>query len=715
MIKAKLEKLRALNATPAMIKAVSLPGRKKDYWDQKVHPYKYRLFSRCQQLDGILKVSICTREDLNAGIVTPKWDLFINYEGDEYITRERQQDGNYKWRTAYIINLEECGYYYYRNYDQYLYMNPEGKRSVRRYLKSEEKDICNCIQEWQEECKKRIEDKKIKKLTDQWDQDMKPIKDPPKGFEKWYKTQGLYGHHNMYYSGAGAQEGYCTYCMRMVSLESVKKLKHNMEGHCPVCQKKVTFISRAIKKAPVWTGWKQVSCLQKYKNGLVARSFCLRRVDKGIIAGKYIVKEYRREILLDGKYSIYEYKDYRKRGFRWSLETGVTHNSVSSPLYCPNLSRLLKKMHTSFPIAVRHGVRKEEILSFMYKESKYPLLEMAFKAKLYRLGRNIRYSYRHEDINIDAEQHELSKILLLDKARLQRLRDMDGGIEALSILQEEKKRDTIFRNEDIQTLASIEIDDIFETEIFRYLSVEKICNYIRRQQGIRKYNARSIWDDWMDYIRMMQKLKMDYTNEQLLKPGDLQIAHNELVAQLSLLDKKSEIQKKEKTFKAAAALLKAGELKKYEYQNDKYCIVAPEDIKDIYAEGLALKHCIHTCDIYFQRIDIRESYLLFLRKTEDPERPWYTIEVEPGGNIRQKKSVLNEAYQDLEDALPFLAEWQQWIKKNLSAKDKKLAAASDQARREGYQQLRKEKKLIWHGRLQGTLLADALESDFMEA
>ena len=95
--------------------------------------------------------------------------------------------------------------------------------------------------------------------------------------------------------------------------------------------------------------------------------------------------------------------------------------------------------------------------------------------------------------------------------------------------------------------------------------------------------------------------------------------------------------------------------------------------------------------------------------------PWYTLEIEPGGNIRQKKSVLNEAYKDLDDALPFLRKWQQWVEKNLSAEDKKLAEKSDKARKDGYKQLREEKKLIWHGRLQGTLLVDALENDFMEA
>ena len=200
----------------------------------------------------------------------------------------------------------------------------------------------------------------------------------------------------------------------------------------------------------------------------------------------------------------------------------------------------------------------------------------------------------------------------------------------------------------------------------------------------------------------------------LLKPKDLTIAHNELAAKMSMNQSKKEIMNTEKKYKAAKALLESGELKKYEYQGEKYCIVAPEKIADIYEEGISLKHCIHTCDIYFQRMDIKETYLLFLRKTEAPDRPWYTLEIEPGGNIRQKKSVLNEAYKDLDDAMPFLKKWQQWVKKNLSEEDKKLAEKSDKARRDGYQKLREEKKIIWHGRLQGTLLVDALEDDFME-
>lgn len=713
MIKAKLEKLRTLNATPAMVNALAEPGRIKNFLGTR-KKYRYKLFARCQNLDGILKISICTRKDLEKNIRTPKWDIFINYEGNEYITRELQKNGTYKWRSAYLINLDPSGFWE-MNYDHYIYMNPEGKKSIRQLLKYEEKECYRGIQRWQEDCKKRIEDEKIKKLTDQWDTDMKLVKDPPKGFEHWYKTEGFSGSHNIYYSGADAEEGYCTNCMSMVSLKSIKKIRHNMYGYCPVCRKNVTFISRAIKKIPVWSSCRSVTCVQRYKNGLIARTFQIRRVDEEINQSRCFIDEYKREILLDGKYSVYEYRDYKRRGLRWALNKGVFHYKTST-IYPANVSSLLRKTHTSFMIAVKNGVvSRTEILSFMYFEKKYPLIEMLFKAGMYQLASDIRYEYVYNKLNIDMTQHELAKMLRLDKSRMQRLKEMNGDSYMLSILQEEKRRNTIFRDKDIKIIAGIERDDILHSEIFSYLSLEKVCNYISRQREIRNESRKAIWNNWMDYIQMMKKMKMDYTNEQLLKPYDLQVAHNELVARISLLNKKSEIQKKEKTFKKAAALLKSGELKKYEYGDDKYCIVAPTDIKDIYAEGLALKHCIHTCDIYFQRIDIRESYLLFLRKKENPETPWYTIEAEPGGNIRQKKSVLNESYKDLEDAIPFLKQWQQWVKKNLSAEDKKLADASDQARKDGYQQLRKDKKLIWHGRLQGTLLVDALESDFMEA
>lgn len=390
-------------------------------------------------------------------------------------------------------------------------------------------------------------------------------------------------------------------------------------------------------------------------------------------------------------------------------------------MYRKNLSRILKNIHTAYPIAMKHGYNTGSLTFFLAMERKYPAIEMAYKAGLITLGEDLLNNHYYLDKVLNKQaKGELAKVLGIDNARMKRLKQMNGDLISLKWLQYEKRLDTILRDCDIETLskADIEPETMQKAKVSKYLSIEKICNYLNKQAEFRGAMGKglwTIWSDWNDYIDMMEKMKMDCTKELLLKPKDVRMAHNELTARMSMKKSKKEINARAKKYKAAQQLMESGELKKYEYTDGTYCIVAPKGIADIYEEGLTLKHCIHTCDIYFQRIDIKESYLLFLRRADAPDKPWYTIEIEPGGNIRQKKSVLNEAYKDLDDALPFLQKWQQWVKKNLSEEDKKLAEKSDAARKAGYAKLREDKKIIWHGRLQGTLLADALEEDFMEA
>ena len=224
MNKKELENLRTLNATKSMIEALRMPGKKND-WNGKQHKYRYWLAARCQQLGGILKVSICTRKDLDKNILVPKWDIFINYEGETYTTRERQDDGTYKWRTAMIMNLEEL-YTGRREYDFYMYFNEGGKYTVRKLLKTVNTGSAG-IMEWQQGCKKRREDERIRKLTDRWDEVMKPVGEPPKGFRDWYEHNGFDGSNFIYYKGAGAKTGYCTSCLKTVQLDV--KPKHNIK------------------------------------------------------------------------------------------------------------------------------------------------------------------------------------------------------------------------------------------------------------------------------------------------------------------------------------------------------------------------------------------------------------------------------------------------------------------------------------------------------
>lgn len=96
-------------------------------------------------------------------------------------------------------------------------------------------------------------------------------------------------------------------------------------------------------------------------------------------------------------------------------------------------------------------------------------------------------------------------------------------------------------------------------------------------------------------------------------------------------------------------------------------------------------------------------------------RPWYTLEIEPGGTIRQKRSYSNEQYSDLQEAVPFLKEWQQVVQKRMDEKERKLAVESKEKRNKEFEELTVNGNIIHTGRYAGKLLVDELMKDLMEA
>lgn len=720
MKKRELDKLRTLNATKAMIDAANEPGTEKD-WLGKIHKLKYRYVLREQQLGGIIKVAMFKSEDIVKGYLSPAYEIFLNYEGETFISREKQKDGTWKWRTAMILNLEN-GYHEYK-YDRTCWINKDAELWLRKMLKVNKGDA-DGIQQWQEVCRKKEMDKKVAKTVRAWDLAMKPIGKLPKGFENWWKHEGFNGDNHIFYEDSRHKDkGFCTSCLKIVPIST--NPKHNDKGRCEACGKKIDYISRKKKINSIWSYERIATCVQKYEDGLVVRYFWIRRIDEKssefINRPEFYCEERKRVIICSNAIQTYIWEDYKNRGYRWTLDRYNSNVKENENMYPKNLRSVLSGMNTSYPIARKAGYRAAGIVYFLKREKEDPIIERVFKAGLVNLGMDF-IKWNTSPLYYDTDQRELAKQLKIDNGRMQRLKEMDGDVFVLSWLQREKQQNTIYKDDVIKLFSVGKIRGNYKSlnKLEKYMSLQKICNYVTKQIRLRdpegEFGMQQISgtiSDWADYVEMLEKSKMDCTKEILLKPKDLKIAHNEMVAMMTMKQSKKDIEKIEEKFPGAKKLCESKELQKYEYKGEKYCIITPTSIEDIFQEGIILKHCIHTCDIYFNRIENRETFLVFLRRTNEPDKPWYTLEIEPGGNIRQKKSVLNEAYKDLDDAMPFIKEWQQWIVSNMTDEDKKLAKESDEARKSGYKQLRKDKKVIWHGRLKGTLLADALEQDFM--
>lgn len=110
----------------------------------------------------------------------------------------------------------------------------------------------------------------------------------------------------------------------------------------------------------------------------------------------------------------------------------------------------------------------------------------------------------------------------------------------------------------------------------------------------------------------------------------------------------------------------------------------------------------------------QESYLLFLRKTDTPEKPYYTLEVEPDGTVRQKRTYFDRQNPDIEEAKKFLVKWQEQLVRKLNKEDKILSLKSRDLRKKEIKDLRKKKVKVNGFGFTGKLLADILEEDLME-
>ena len=709
MRKSELRKLRALPATKEMIKKAKEPN------------CSYKVFARVQNLNGYIKIAVFFPDDMRKDIKTPRYEVFLDVKAETYITRVLDESGREKqWSTAMIDNLGWMGYlYWYTDNKEQIWLNKDAMYTLN-HLKLE----CNCdykgfqrLRKWQQEQRAKNIKKAEEREQAPWDADMKLIPKVPKGFKEWMRRYAVRECYIIYeYDVKGQKIGYCSKCKKYVPISSPR---HNATTQCPACKSKGTFKASSRIKT-LETGYYAAEIIQKIKGGIVIRRFTQHQWyrDKNYTEPGIHTHENMRVLIFEnGTVKKYEWDNYKNKFHRWiPLErtgySGYYAYSQITKLYQRNLRHL--KQHSMLKESALELWPELPLSTIRYLEAEYgnPAIEKLARIGMFRLARDlIKASY---DVKLlDQDATEISKILKLDKSRLKRLREMDGNVYSLRWLQYEKFANTIWPDEMIQDFGEANIGTADFGFLHIPISFVKCHNYLKKQATIMGESMQQTLTTWRDYVNMADQMKMNTKCDQIAKPKDLRAAHDELV----LLKTSKELEKQAKQIekKWPKVNKQLQKLQKFAYTLGEYTIVVPKNVLDIVTEGTILKHCVHTCDYYFSRIQTDESYLFFLRKTKSPDMPWYTLEVEPSGNIRQKRTTGDNQNEDFQKAVSFLKKWQQFFQKQLTEEEAKLGEKANKLREENYTNLRKKGNRVWHGRLAGKLLADVLEQDFMAA
>lgn len=451
----------------------------------------------------------------------------------------------------------------------------------------------------------------------------------PDGVEAWLDEEIFPGDYLFF--KRDKRTGYtCTAC-RAKSWRK-KPWKHGEMTTCPKCGAEVKAYSRRneiMKREPV-------VILQPHGEGWLERQ-CLAEC-RWSSAGKEI-KIYEEIRVIIGKSKCYGTEYYGTRRFAdeteqdWWDRNGGNKRFAPSYLYPDNLQEALPcggLEHSGLDVIAKEKV-KLNINRFILRYNDQPWLEYLIKAGLYRLAADIANSYYVPEL-ICPYGSSPKGTLQLDGNRVNRLKQLNGGLNTLGWLQYEEESEFDGRRIKISQ-ESLEYLDAKKVRledcrmILQELgSVNRMANYLKKQ----KESPRTVVQTWRDYLRMARQEGMDTADDIVRLPKDLKARHDQLVERINARrDEERRMKEKEKYAHLDARIReRLPDVKRYFWEDDTYMIVPAGRCEELVEEGRALHHCVGANDFYMTAMADGRSWILFLRRKSELDKPYYTIEID---------------------------------------------------------------------------------------
>lgn len=271
-----------------------------------------------------------------------------------------------------------------------------------------------------------------------------------------------------------------------------------------------------------------------------------------------------------------------------------------------------------------------DMVKFFNLYSKYPAIEYLTKLGFTSLVYDKLANYRTFSA-INWRGKTLLKVLGLTKNELKeiKVKNIDVTFVFLKLLQISKKDKSNYTLEEIKSIEQANNYYYYYKElqsVLKYMSLRRANNYINKQYDKqRKLNPSSKYNVFYDkgqvlislndYISDCIKLNADVTDEHVLFPKNLYMAHQNTSKVLKVNENKE-------LDKYIRERLKY--LDKYNFEYNGLLIRAAKSSKELIEEGQELHHCVAT---YIEKYAKAKTNILVIRKISDPEIPYFTLEL----------------------------------------------------------------------------------------
>lgn len=451
---------------------------------------------------------------------------------------------------------------------------------------------------------------------------------------KRYFNQVATGNENFFMvpDREDKQKAICSRCAKHIVLA---KLSHKDRTTCPKCG----------ADGEVVHGWRRARTQAKYyftyferalydKEAIIARSFAVYRcicADTGEIFDDYVPREY--YLMRKGEVIHWTHEcDF------WGNEWWSKRRSLYSKDYVMELSgyQVWLGLDRLKPLLKDSWLKYSQLDAFIrlagaegafrYIElyQKHPQLEYIMKMGLWNIiAEGLRCHSFRSIFNWKGKTPKDLFGVPIGKGDMLALSalavDMDTFHLALYLKKNSRfsLTDLAQKRKELEWLSNFDTCERFDTLKGYGVCAEETLKYILRQQQktTRYQSIRGVLIDWMDYLKDCNELGLSLEDTAVLKPHDLQQAHQNIIAQLKI--------KADEELDKQMAKLKE-ERKRYNFAAGGFIAKVAENSTELIVEGKVLHHCVGT---YADKHAKGKCTIILIRRLEEPEVPFYTMEL----------------------------------------------------------------------------------------
>lgn len=478
---------------------------------------------------------------------------------------------------------------------------------------------------------------------------------------------------------AGKTVGKCTGCG---AVSDYKKLRIGNAYTCPVCKKRAVA---KTKKTMIQEISRKFVYIQKIKNGVMVR-FIERvyRFSGEEIAAKEC-KENLRGAVEKGRRQYWYEEQYRwtSKGFTFGWQENKSNwssRAQNNPMYCNKNHRYERIGEPEVYRRNIKGVIEDSSLKWLTDKGKdlirvvnnrqryyvqisgfldvyealhrWPCLETLYKTGWKYLVGDIIYNCK---IKLGTKEKKPQKILgipkeCLKEAKKEMLQGEDTQMYILKCQMVMKcTKNTELIRDTAKKMTSIGIRFYF---FEMGMPFKKTCAFLNNLKSQNEY-------DYIDYLRMAREIGSDMTDEFVLYPRSVKTAHDAVLRVLREKERKrkqKEAREKDVSIQKVYKQIK----KKFSYENDDFILRPAKTNSELVKEGQTQHICVGYAG-YAGKMIRGESYILFLRKKDHPEKPFYTVEITPKYEILQRHGKYNKEGKEVTAVDAFLEKFKREV------------------------------------------------------